>query len=75
MKITLDENHANSVMVINPTCFYCQHHSDREVSERKCAAFPESIPLEIWNGGNDHTSRYTGDNAIIFEPVQSTKIT
>lgn len=69
----IDKEHSNSVAVASPTCFYCVHHSDMEISERKCPAFPDGIPLEIWNGQNDHTSPYPGDNGFRFTSVQTKK--
>ncbi len=63
----LDKEHANSVMVVSPTCYNC-HYLERS-DERRCAAFAK-IPLEIWNGKNDHTSAYPGDNGIQFEMIQ-----
>lgn len=65
----IDKEHANSVMIASPTCFYCIHHSDI-MSERKCEAFPDGIPLEIWNGQNDHSEPFPGDNGIQFQPIQ-----
>lgn len=66
----LDKEHANSVAAASPTCFFCRHHEDREISERACSAFPDGIPLEIWNGQNDHKSPYPGDNGIRFTSIQ-----
>lgn len=40
----------------------CRHIIDLD----KCKAF-DFIPDEIWNGDNDHTRPYTGDNGIQFE--------
>jgi hypothetical protein len=56
--------------VYSKICTLCIHW---DVSEnRSCAAFPKEngIPLEIWNGENDHTAPYPGDNGIQFEPIE-----
>lgn len=34
--------------------------------KRTCKAFKD-IPLEIWNGENDHKKPYPGDHGIQFE--------
>jgi len=53
------------IKIYSPTCFYCKHLLSPE--NRTCEAFPNGIPLEIWNGDNDHTKPYEGDNGIQFE--------
>ncbi len=47
-------------------CSKCKHL--RELWS--CKAFDE-IPLEIWNGENDHTEPYPGDHGIQFEKAES----
>ena len=37
---------------------------------RKCEAFPDGIPLEIWTGENNHTTAYPNDRKIRFERVR-----
>jgi len=54
-----------SIPEYSPVCTFCRHGKGK----RKCAAFSE-IPLEIWEGRNDHTEPYPGDNGIQFEPVK-----
>ena len=47
-------------------CSYCRHALPEK---RRCVAFDDDIPLPIWNGANDHTEPYKGDNGIQFEPI------
>lgn len=52
--------------VYSPVCTLCRHLKSLEY--RTCTAFPDGIPYEIWDGENDHTKPYKGDNGILFEP-------
>ncbi len=46
-------------------CNLCKHrHKGRMV----CDAFPERIPLEIFQMYADHREPYEGDGGILFEP-------
>jgi len=67
MMLDLDERR----LVISPTCHYCRHRRwDRRDS---CVAFPDQIPIEIWNGEHDHRSPYPGDRGICFERMSSSE--
>ena len=54
-----------SELQYSPVCTFCKH----ETGFRKCKAF-DLIPLEIWEGKNDHTKPYKGDNGIRFKKVK-----
>jgi hypothetical protein len=60
--ITLDSSF--KLPVYSPVCTMCKHLNTGE--PRNCAAFKE-IPLEIWQGKNDHRQPFTGDNGIQFK--------
>jgi hypothetical protein len=43
---------------------------------RHCNAFGATeIPSDIWDGRNNHTSAFTGDNGILFEMVTESDLT
>ena len=43
----------------------CKHY----IIDRKCNAFTDEIPLEIWQGDNNHSKPLPDqDNDIVFEP-------
>ena len=57
-------------------CSFCIHLDSKEF--RKCEAFNKLIPLDIWNGKNDHTEPYPNakdpeDNGILFEAIEEEK--
>ena len=68
----LDDSEFN-IPVFSPICSYCIHANWSET--RCCKAFPEpeGIPLEIWNGENNHMAPFTGDHGIQFERVVPSK--
>lgn len=63
-------------VVIDDSCFVdglfsevCDRCRWRDFgAHRKCAAFKDKIPLDIWQGRNDHTSPVKGDRGKQFEP-------
>ena len=53
-------------MQIDLQCINCKHL----LPDKKCKAFPEEIPNEIFvTGEHDHTEPFKGDNGIQFEPI------
>ena len=67
MQTKLDDN----VFRISPyssVCNRCVHF--HKGARRKCDAFSEAIPLEIWEGKNDHRQPYPGDHGIQFEDAR-----
>ena len=61
MTITLDKEF--KISPLSEVCIFCKHFTGL----RTCKAFPEGIPLEIWNAENKHTEPYEGDHGIQFE--------
>ena len=64
----IDDREVNR-LVYSSVCSSCKHYelSVEDYSIEKCMAFPEGIPLEIWEGRNDHKTSYPGDNGIQYE--------
>jgi len=46
-------------------CLMCTHYR----KDKKCNAFPEGIPHEIWVLQVFHTKPYPGDNGIKYKPL------
>lgn len=59
----LDKN--SHIPIFSDICTFCRHLDAS--GERKCAAFPQEIPLAIWLGENDHRMAFPGDHGIQFE--------
>ena len=51
----------------SPVCNECRHRVG--FSHLTCAAFPDRIPEEIWNGDHDHRTPFPGDGGIRFEAM------
>ena len=51
-------------VIISPICVDCKHAD--LFGERKCSAFPNGIPLDIWCGSVKHDKSLPGDNGIFF---------
>ena len=51
----------------SPICRDCRHRIG--YGDLNCAAFPDRIPEEIWNGERDHNSPFPCDRGNRFEPM------
>lgn len=67
----LDES--RSLILFSGVCTFCKHFDPSSIARpaMTCTAFPDGIPMEIWQGDNPHTQPFPGDNGIQFTPVRS----
>lgn len=56
---------------MRPLCFECRnlHQGVPGGAPGTCDAFPESIPLDIWENDELHLGDYPGDNGLHFEAI------
>lgn len=70
--ITLDKS--ISIRMYSPVCALCKHfHPESRIADDytpRCDAFPDGLPMPIWNGENKHTKPYPGDGGILFDRVE-----
>lgn len=50
--------------LIRTQCGRCANLTN--LANRRCIAFPDGIPKEIWSNQFNHTRPYQGDNGIRF---------
>ena len=54
-------------VIFSPICVNCKHADI--FFERKCTAFPDGIPLDIWAGEVSHNEPVNGNHGIVFTPI------
>ena len=75
MSIQLDDR-VLRLSPFSPVCSKCKHWTGTMYAPRHCNAFGATeIPSDIWDGRNNHTSAFTGDNGILFEMVTESDLT
>jgi hypothetical protein len=55
--------------LFSKVCTFCKHWHKTE--GRKCDAFPDEIPDEIWLCKHDHKTPYKGNGGIRFERMEN----
>lgn len=73
MTIVLDDG-PDTEVIYSKTCALCKHLHESELLENgthhnTCDAFPDGIPIKIWEGDNDHTNPFPGDHGILFKAI------
>lgn len=54
-------------MKIDSSCLKCKHLAP--INDKKCVAFPDGIPEEIWTGKISHKKKHPDQkNDILFTP-------
>jgi hypothetical protein len=51
------------MVTYNNSCLKCIHFG----GWKKCLAFPDGIPEEIWTGKEKHIKPYPNDGGIVFK--------
>ena len=56
-------------MIYVPQCLVCRRYRKpvKEDGVRRCEAFPEGIPEDLFKNRADHRNPFPGDNGIRFE--------
>ena len=60
----------NPALLFSAVCTVCGHYDSKNASFKRCEAFPDGIPQEIFSGRNKHTQSYKGDKGIKFREVE-----
>jgi len=64
VKVRIDDSE-RLIPLFSNVCSRCAHWFQKPGG--KCKAFPNGIPMDIWEGRNKHTEPYKGDQGIQFE--------
>ena len=46
-------------------CIFCANY----LNDKRCKAFPDGIPDDLFSGKNLHRQPYQGDNGILYSPL------
>ena len=49
-----------------PICLECKRLDWKAKDKVKCEAFPDGVPMKIWEEAYDHRFPFKGDNGILF---------
>ena len=59
-----DDENAYNILEHLPVCISCDNMLKGTI--RKCRAFPDKIPDDIWYGKNNHSEPFIGDQGIRY---------
>ncbi len=63
-KTMLDDRYSES-LTYESHCMRCKHL----ITEGRCTAFPDGIPMTVWTAKENHTRPRKGDHGILFESL------
>ena len=73
-RLVIVKRNCVEISPVSEVCWNCSHFNGENPSARNCKAFPNGIPIEIWECRRNHDEPYPNDNNYRFEHFKSEPI-